>query len=170
MSAAEDIAEQGPSMSLLDPVSGVRTELRLDDSEAVMEVVQGTRVTVKTLRNIFVALGINNVEAAEKLTAGQLAVAISTSFYDRKLVAMTQKLEEVTRTTADSTPLSLESPPGLEGEPVLTSFQKLQAQNVPKKPDKIRAATTHNQKFPDVDVSTGFDPLGENADVFNGAR
>ena len=125
MSAAEDIAERGPSMSLLDPVSGVRTELRLDDSEAVMEVVQGTRVTVKTLRNIFVALGINNVEAAEKLTAGQLAVAISTSFYDRKLVAMTQKLEEVTRTTADSTPLSLESPPGLEGEPVLTSFQKL---------------------------------------------
>ena len=41
MSAAEDIAEQGPSMSLIDPVSGETTELRLDDSEAVMSIVQG---------------------------------------------------------------------------------------------------------------------------------
>ena len=91
MSAAEDIAERGPSMSLLDPVSGVRTELRLDDSEAVMEVVQGTRVTVKTLRNIFVALGINNVEAAEKHTAGQLAVAPPTACQDRNSVATTHE-------------------------------------------------------------------------------
>ena len=58
MSAAEDIAGQGPSMSLIDPVSGETTELRLDDSEAVMAVVQGTKVSVNTLRNTYVAMGI----------------------------------------------------------------------------------------------------------------
>ena len=94
-------------MSLIDSVSGETTELRLDDSAAAMAVVQGKTVSVKALRNIYVAMGLSNGEAAEKLTAGQLAVAISQHFSDQQLAAMARQLAALC--SAD--------PPSDEGEP-----------------------------------------------------
>ena len=73
MSLAEDIAGQGPTMSLIDSVTGETTELRLDDSAAVMAVVQGKTDSGKTLRNIYVAMGLSNGEAAED-TGGKILV------------------------------------------------------------------------------------------------